>query len=116
MRHNEEVQKIELPGLVVCTGLKQAVRGPSPLTGPVVGGPHAVSPVHAVLGGTLETGDVALPSAYRGIGGETVPTLEKGKYADIISVRGRPDENIRDLSKVKFVMVGGKIYSGLSFR
>jgi imidazolonepropionase-like amidohydrolase len=45
-----------------------------------------------------------------------VGTLEAGKYADIISIRGRPDENIRDLSKVDFVMVGGKIYSGLSFR
>ncbi len=45
-----------------------------------------------------------------------VGTLETGKYADIISIRGRPDENIRDLGKVNFVMVGGKIYSGLSFR
>ena len=45
-----------------------------------------------------------------------VGTLEAGKYADIISIRGRPDENIRDLGKVNFVMVGGKDYSGLSFR
>jgi imidazolonepropionase-like amidohydrolase len=45
-----------------------------------------------------------------------VGTLETGKYADIISIRGRPDENIRDLGKVNFVMVGGKNYSGLSFR
>jgi imidazolonepropionase-like amidohydrolase len=45
-----------------------------------------------------------------------VGTLETEKYADIISIRGRPDENIRDLGKVNFIMVGGKIYSGLSFR
>ena len=45
-----------------------------------------------------------------------VGTLESGKYADIISIRGKPDENIRDLSKVNFVMVGGKVFSGLSFR
>lgn len=45
-----------------------------------------------------------------------VGTLEKGKYADIISVEGRPDQNIRDLDKVNFIMVGGKNYSGLSFR
>jgi imidazolonepropionase-like amidohydrolase len=45
-----------------------------------------------------------------------VGTLTPGKYADIISIRGRPDENIRDLGKVNLVMVGGKIYSGLSFR
>lgn len=45
-----------------------------------------------------------------------VGTLEKGKFADIISIRGEPDKNIRDLSKVDFVMVDGKIYSGISFR
>jgi imidazolonepropionase-like amidohydrolase len=45
-----------------------------------------------------------------------VGTIEAGKYADIISIRGKPDQNIRDLSKINFVMVGGKIYSGLSFR
>jgi imidazolonepropionase-like amidohydrolase len=45
-----------------------------------------------------------------------VGTLQTGKYADIISIRGRPDENIRDLGKVDFVMVGGRSYSGLSFR
>jgi imidazolonepropionase-like amidohydrolase len=43
-------------------------------------------------------------------------TIEGGKYADIISIRGRSDQNIRDLSKVDFIMVGGTIYSGLSFR
>ena len=46
-------------------------------------------------------------SAATGVGAKVldidkdVGTLESGKYADIISVRGRPDENIRDLSKVK---------------
>ncbi|HVR27814.1 MAG TPA: amidohydrolase family protein, partial [Candidatus Polarisedimenticolia bacterium] len=50
-----------------------------------------------------------------GIDGD-VGTLEKGKLADIISVRGNPDENIHDLTKVNFIMVGGNIYTGLSFR
>ena len=50
-----------------------------------------------------------------GIDGD-VGTLEKGKLADIISVRGNPDENIHDLTKVNFIMVGGSIYTGLSFR
>lgn len=45
-----------------------------------------------------------------------VGTLEKGKFADIISVRGRPDQDIRSLTQVNFVMVGGYIFSGLSFR
>jgi imidazolonepropionase-like amidohydrolase len=65
----------------------------------------------------LEAIDAATRTAANVLGiDKEVGTLERGKYADIISIRGRPDENIRDLSKVKFVMVGGKIYSGLSFR
>ncbi|HZQ92509.1 MAG TPA: amidohydrolase family protein [Terriglobales bacterium] len=47
---------------------------------------------------------------------QEVGTLEKGKFADIISVRGRPDQNIYDLEKVNFVMVGGRNFTGLSFR
>jgi imidazolonepropionase-like amidohydrolase len=45
-----------------------------------------------------------------------VGTLQKGKFADIISVKGRPDQNIYDLEKVDLVMVGGTNYTGLSFR
>lgn len=47
---------------------------------------------------------------------EEVGTIEAGKYADIISIDGRPDENIRDLEKISFLMVGGRIYDNLSFR
>lgn len=47
---------------------------------------------------------------------DEVGTLEKGKFADIISIRGKPDQNIQDLRKVEFIMVSGKIYSNLSFR
>ncbi len=47
---------------------------------------------------------------------EEVGTIEAGKYADIISIDGRPDENIRDLGKISLLMVGGRIYDGLSFR
>jgi imidazolonepropionase-like amidohydrolase len=45
-----------------------------------------------------------------------VGTLQEGKFADIISVRGKPDQNIQDLTQVNFVMVGGQIFSGMSFR
>jgi imidazolonepropionase-like amidohydrolase len=45
-----------------------------------------------------------------------VGTLQEGKFADIISVRGKPDQNIQDLTQVNFVMVGGHIFSGMSFR
>jgi imidazolonepropionase-like amidohydrolase len=47
---------------------------------------------------------------------QEVGTLQKGKFADIISVKGRPDQNINDLEKINFVMVGGKDFTGLSFR
>jgi imidazolonepropionase-like amidohydrolase len=65
----------------------------------------------------LEALDAATGTTAKVLGIDNeVGTLEPGKYADIISIRGRPDENIRDLGKVNFVMVGGTTYSGLSFR
>lgn len=47
---------------------------------------------------------------------DEVGTIEAGMYADIISIDGRPDENIRDVGKIGWVMVGGRIYDNLSFR
>lgn len=38
-------------------------------------------------------------------------TVEPGKLADLIAVRGNPLENIDDLIKVELTMVGGKAYS-----
>lgn len=67
------------------------------------------TPIEAISAAT-GTGARAL-----GIDGE-VGTIAKGKFADIISVRGRPDQNIRDLAKINLVMVGGRRFDGLSFR
>jgi imidazolonepropionase-like amidohydrolase len=65
----------------------------------------------------LEAISAATGTGAKALGIEQeVGTLQKGKFADIISVRGRPDQDIHDLSKINFVMVGGKTYSGLSFR
>ncbi len=47
---------------------------------------------------------------------EEVGTIEVGTDADIISIDGRPDENIRDIGRVSFLMVGGMIPGPLSFR
>ena len=47
---------------------------------------------------------------------DEVGTIEAGKYADIISIDGRPDENVLDMGKVTFLMVGGRIQTELSFR
>lgn len=47
---------------------------------------------------------------------DEVGTLEAGKFADLIAIDGRPDEDIRALSNVDLMMVGGKVYSDLSFQ
>lgn len=47
---------------------------------------------------------------------DEVGTIQVGKYADIVGIDGRPDEDIRALANVEFVMVGGREFSGLSFR
>lgn len=47
---------------------------------------------------------------------QEVGTLRPGRYADIIAVAGKPDQNIYDLTPAQFIMVGGKDFSTLSFR
>jgi len=42
--------------------------------------------------------------------GNRLGTLEAGKLADIIAVDGDPLKDVRELSKVKFVMKGGRVY------
>lgn len=38
-----------------------------------------------------------------------IGSVEAGKLADIIAVKGDPLKDITELQKVKFVMIGGKI-------
>ena len=45
---------------------------------------------------------------------DKIGTLEVGKLADIIAVEGDPLEDITAMSKVSFVMVGGKNFSDLT--
>ena len=47
---------------------------------------------------------------------DEVGTVEAGRFADIIAIDGRPDENVRDMGNVAFIMVGGRDQSALSFR
>ncbi len=47
---------------------------------------------------------------------DEVGTIQKGRFADIIAIAGKPDQNIADMAEPRFVMVGGKDFSSLSFR
>ncbi len=47
--------------------------------------------------------------------GNRIGTLEPGKLADIISVEGNPLAQIRDLAKVRFIMIEGRRLDPLSF-
>jgi imidazolonepropionase-like amidohydrolase len=40
---------------------------------------------------------------------DTLGTIEKGKYADVIAVSGDPLQDISEMQRVKFVMKGGAI-------
>jgi imidazolonepropionase-like amidohydrolase len=40
---------------------------------------------------------------------DTVGTIEKGKFADIIAVSGDPLQDISEMQRVKFVMKGGDV-------
>jgi imidazolonepropionase-like amidohydrolase len=64
---------------------------------------HGMKPIAALKAATSADADLLGLSA-------TVGTLEAGKLADIIAVPGDPSADIRQTSKVRFVMKEGKIY------
>ena len=40
---------------------------------------------------------------------DSIGTIEKGKFADLIAVSGNPIEDITEMQRVKFVMKGGAV-------
>jgi imidazolonepropionase-like amidohydrolase len=42
--------------------------------------------------------------------GDNFGTIEAGKFADIVAVKGDPIADIGELTRVSFVMKGGTIY------
>ena len=62
-----------------------------------------MTPVQALKSATAEAAD--LLQTQRDVG-----TIETGKFADIIAVRGNPLEDVTLLQKVTFVMKGGVVY------
>jgi imidazolonepropionase-like amidohydrolase len=89
-----------------------------------VGNDNMVGLLHFDIYRLVESGFTPSQALFAATGGgakalgieSDVGTLEKGKFADIISLKGRPDQNIQDLEKVNFIMVGGRDYTGLTFR
>jgi imidazolonepropionase-like amidohydrolase len=61
-----------------------------------------LSPLEVIRTATVNAADLL------GLGAR-IGTLETGKSADIIAVDGDPLKDIRELSKVKFVMKGGRV-------
>jgi imidazolonepropionase-like amidohydrolase len=59
--------------------------------------------LETIQAATLHAADLLGQSSQMG-------TIEEGKMADIVAVEGNPSEDIRSMSKVKFVMKEGKIY------
>ena len=61
-----------------------------------------VSPAKAIQAGTTTNAEALGWS-------DSVGSIEKGKYADLVAVSGDPLADITELQRVKFVMKGGKI-------
>ena len=60
-----------------------------------------LSPMEALVGATRNAAEVCGMDTLCG-------TLEKGKYADVISLKGNPLEDIWSIARVNFIMKGGE--------
>ena len=61
-----------------------------------------MSPARAILSSTREAAELM---GWQ----DSVGSIEKGKYADIVAVSGNPLTDITELERVKFVMKGGEV-------
>src|SRR5258708_38178106 len=61
-----------------------------------------MSPTRVIQAGTMNNAEI--------LGWDKdIGSVEKGKYADLVAVSGDPTQDITELTRVKFVMKGGKI-------
>jgi imidazolonepropionase-like amidohydrolase len=59
-----------------------------------------MTPMQAIMAGTKVNAELLKKD-------KEIGTIEVGKYADIIAVKGDPLKDITELQRVKFVMIGG---------
>jgi imidazolonepropionase-like amidohydrolase len=64
---------------------------------------NGMTPIYAIQTATVNAADLLGWS-------DRVGSIEPGRFADIIAVRGNPLEDIRTLEHVAFVMKGGQVY------
>ena len=62
-----------------------------------------MKPIEAILSATKSASDLLRVS-------EDLGSIQKGRYADIVAVKGNPLEDISILKNIHFVMKGGKVY------
>ena len=61
-----------------------------------------MTPMQAIQAGTIVNAQLLQKD-------KEIGSIEVGKFADIIAVKGDPLKDITELEKVKFVMIGGKV-------
>jgi imidazolonepropionase-like amidohydrolase len=66
-----------------------------------------LSPMEAIMGATRQAAEICGVEKDCG-------TLEKGKYADIISLKGNPLDDIWSIARVNFIMKGGEQFGDIS--
>jgi imidazolonepropionase-like amidohydrolase len=64
-----------------------------------------MSPLEAIQAATVRASELLGLS-------DQIGTVEPGKFADIVAVRGDPTANIGAIENVVFVMKGGKVMVG----
>jgi imidazolonepropionase-like amidohydrolase len=61
-----------------------------------------MTPLQAILAGTKVNAELLMKK-------DEIGSIRVGKMADIIATKGNPLDDISELSRVKFVMKGGKV-------
>lgn len=62
---------------------------------------HGMSPMEAILAATANAADL--------IGNDEIGLIEKGRFADLVAVKGDPLKDVREMERVHFVMKAGKV-------